>query len=191
MIQMRSVSMSKLSDGKWTALCSYENCILFQIFSAIVQTKLLMKQYLKTRLPDTTSWFFRLSRKGLLVSKFVVILCIWFGWTSFTKYTIFSWFELFNYIKRNNLFNLLLDVVGRILIVIQQQLDLVADLTLVVLEKEIVWLSRKKTKNLKTWLWWRRLRALTWTGGSHLPVSTLLHDSQWHPKMIISSSNSK
>ena len=76
-------------------------------------------------------------------------------------YGIYSWFELFNYIKRNNLFNLLLDVVGRILIVIQQQLDLVADLTLVVLEEEIVWLSRKRIKNLKTWLGWRRLRALT------------------------------
>ena len=43
-------------------------------------------------------------------------------------------------------FNLILDVVGRILIVIQQQLDLVADLTLVVLEEEIVWLSRKRIK---------------------------------------------
>ena len=53
------------------------------------------------------------------------------------------------------------DVVGRILIVIQQQLDLVAELTLVVLEEEIVWLSRKRIENLKTWLRWRRLRALS------------------------------
>ena len=86
------------------------------------------------------------------------------------QYT-YSWFELFNYFKRNNWFNRLLDVIGRLLA--QQQLDLVADLTLVVLEEEVVWLSRK------TWLGWRQPRAVTGTGGPHLPVSALLHDSPY------------